>query len=461
MATWQDKLSTYATDKNAAAAEVLRAKNVYATQQANNDTKGMAASKTWADQVRAAGGLDQNLYGAGVTKEATAANQAKSLQDAITAQAPQITPQAPKAVDNSGLINSSSDSLIAAIKGQIAQATNNKNLTMGGLQAKNDPLRNASEIQRYSEMASSREAAANAGDRGETGRQNTLLVDTAGANRINNINLQQDSEKSSLQNDISNLMLEGNVQEAQVQAQRLQQLIANNTQMDQNNWSRSVDTANMTGVMSNGQQTMQGKESELNNQLTRMNIDTSKLNLAALPQQIKDQATLVAQQISSGKVDAQIGAAQLKELTNYYSTTNKLARMNFDIAKFNYSQLDVTAKQLVDKIADDMANSKISRAQAQSQIDHAGDSAAANAAQLAWAKDPTNPANTKPNTTTTNTVDDFASTINATFVQSPNVNNGYVSSIDTAGIKKYIDGLIQSNVSESITDSLAARYGIK
>jgi hypothetical protein len=68
MATWQDKLKTYSTDQNAAQQEVLRAKSVYAQEQAAGANKDrLNQINHWANQVRGAAGLDNNKYGAGVT----------------------------------------------------------------------------------------------------------------------------------------------------------------------------------------------------------------------------------------------------------------------------------------------------------------------------------------------------------------------------------------------------------
>jgi hypothetical protein len=80
MATWQEKLTTYKTDQGAAIEEVLRAKQVYGEKQAAGDTAGMQAAERWANQVTAAAGLDDSLYGAGVTYDQALANYNASTQ---------------------------------------------------------------------------------------------------------------------------------------------------------------------------------------------------------------------------------------------------------------------------------------------------------------------------------------------------------------------------------------------
>jgi len=108
----------------------------------------------------------------------------------------------------------------------------------------------------------------------------------------------------------------------------------------------------------------------------------------------------------------------------------------------------------------DNINAAISR----SQVSISQQNANTNSSQLAWAKDPKNPDNIakiKLNTSTTNTVDDYASTINSLYVQTPNSDNGYVSSMDKKSIRAYLVDLVTQGVDASIVDSLAARYGVK
>ena len=67
---------------------------------------------------------------------------------------------------------------------------------------------------------------------------------------------------------------------------------------------------------------------------------------------------------------------------------------------------------------------------------------------------------TKTNTSTGASADDYASTINSLYVVKPNVSNGYKGSMNTVGIKTYLDKLISSGVDDSVVDSLATRYGL-
>ena len=66
----------------------------------------------------------------------------------------------------------------------------------------------------------------------------------------------------------------------------------------------------------------------------------------------------------------------------------------------------------------------------------------------------------KTNTNTTTTIDDYASTINSLYIAKPSVDNGYRSTVDTAGIRAYLSKLAQAGVDDAIINSLGARYGI-
>lgn len=76
-------------------------------------------------------------------------------------------------------------------------------------------LRNQSEVERYKTKASMREALANRGqlDSG-FGRQETLELNTKFGNAINNINLQEQAYKNSIQNAIAQLKAEAEAEKA-------------------------------------------------------------------------------------------------------------------------------------------------------------------------------------------------------------------------------------------------------
>lgn len=67
---WQRKLNTYKTDKTAAQNEIIRVKQVYMNEASSGATpERLKQISTWADQVRAAAGLNNAVYGANATLE--------------------------------------------------------------------------------------------------------------------------------------------------------------------------------------------------------------------------------------------------------------------------------------------------------------------------------------------------------------------------------------------------------
>jgi hypothetical protein len=147
----------------------------------------------------------------------------------------------PQAQDNTDLINQQSDSMAAAIRAQIAQRSNDMKVRKSQLSDKYQGDKNASEVAKFAQTRSLNEMAANAGDRGGIGRQNALAAMVGGENRLNTINLAQKQEEAALNNEIGKLMLEGDIQQAQIQAQRLRDLIANNTAMNNTNYERQFN----------------------------------------------------------------------------------------------------------------------------------------------------------------------------------------------------------------------------
>lgn len=205
--------------------------NTIAQQIAQPTTKGAYNSGTEAQSI--ANNIAQPKIAAPVVAP-TVAPQTNTLVRPTSAPVQ-------KAVDNSGMINEQYGNIVSALKAQIAQSINNKNLAVQGLGQKYQGDKNASEVAKYGQVNSLNEIAANQGDRGGIGRQNTLAAMVGGENRLNDINLQQGSEEASLKNDIANLVLEGNIQEATIQSNRLKDLIANNTNMDNTNYERNYN----------------------------------------------------------------------------------------------------------------------------------------------------------------------------------------------------------------------------
>lgn len=392
-------------------------------------------------QILANGGLTTNDYNnmvSGLKTPTTPNVDVPKVDTPLKDVVANTTPQAPsytKAADNSGMINDSYSSLVSALRSQIEQAKNNKQLQINNLGQTYDPQRATSEVRKSNELRSVLEQSANAGDRGGVGRENALITQTEGDNRLNSINLQQTNDENSLKNDIANLILEGNIQEAQFQSQKLKDLIANNQYVDETNYNRSTnadntaysrgrdtkldlinadntaysrgrdnlndtrytdetnynrgrDNVNDTGKLADGTYTQAGALNQSNiamneielkeksdpnsitNQLARIGLDTAKLNLGALPQQIKDEALILGQNVQKGAIDIKVANAQLQELTNPNSITNQMAKIGLNTAKLNYAALPDQLKNEALVVAQQLQAGRIDIATAQKQLDN-------------------------------------------------------------------------------------------
>ncbi len=191
----------------------------------------------------------------------TVTNSTQEVKQVLADKPTQPTP----VTDNSNLINSQYSNLIGALKGQIQQSINNKNQQIANTPQQYQPLKNQNDVNRAQNLKSVLEQSINSGDRGGNARMAALNVNTSRDNVLNDINLQQENAINSLKNDVANLVLQGDIESANLQAQKLQQLIANNQYVDQQNYNRSQDQfnnglslANLLGTY-NGQRTLAGQ----------------------------------------------------------------------------------------------------------------------------------------------------------------------------------------------------------
>jgi hypothetical protein len=131
----------------------------------------------------------------------------------------------------SDMYKGQTDALVAQIRANIARATQGQRDIIGGAQQRYDPLRAQSELTREQQLRSTLERNANLGDRGGVGRIAALETQTAGANRLNSIDLQQQNLIDSANQEIANLESQGRFEEASViasqRAQELQALLEN------------------------------------------------------------------------------------------------------------------------------------------------------------------------------------------------------------------------------------------
>jgi len=198
----------------------------------------------------------------------------------------------------------------------------------------------------------------------------------------------------------------------------------------------SLNESGVTGSY-NGNQTMAAQ-----NQAFNQNTTTQQLNQAASQQKLDN---LYRQQtFDYQKSRDSVGDNQWQK------------SMNLDLRQQSFSETQAQISNALSqkRISQDDASQALQWAKFNSDNDP-------NSLDNQYKKAQIDSLSGKTNTGTTSTVDDYASTINSIYVLKPNANNNYQSSIDTTGIIKYIDNLINSGVDETITDSLAARYGIQ
>jgi hypothetical protein len=115
-----------------------------------------------------------------------------------------------------------------------------------------------------------------------------------------------DSQKTNLQNTYESDRV---AVQSGAEAQALQNLI------DQQNANRqfALSEAGVTGNY-NGQQTMQGQSQMLSNQMAQLNVAAQEIENSYLPQTLKDEATILKQQVESGRIDIATALAQLNQI---------------------------------------------------------------------------------------------------------------------------------------------------
>lgn len=303
------------------------------------------------------------------------ANQARGLGDTITAtkdldylkglipktatatQQPQAQPRqtysTPTVRNNSGMIKdaykSNLNSIVSQIKSAIANSKQGYNSIIQDAPQQFQGAKNQSELGRMRGLDTLRETIANRGDSGGLGRSELLQTDIAGQNQLNSINSDQNRVITDAQRAIQNLEEQGRFAEAEAVSDNaykmLQSLIGENSRIDDMN----LNIGQMLGSYG-GQRTLQGQQidrgnfesdrsfdyqqtlDELNRQDQQREIDWQRsannpayksqllqneidaIKLANLPQQIKDEATQIQQQLQAGQIDLDMAKEQLRQL---------------------------------------------------------------------------------------------------------------------------------------------------
>ena len=124
--------------------------------------------------------------------------------------------------DNAGTISNIysnlSASSISTLKQRIAESQAAQTNLIAGASQQYQPYKDASEVTKAQELRRALERSANLGDRGGVGRQEALLTQTSGDNRLNSINLQQQNYIDTANSEIARLENEGSYEEATILA---------------------------------------------------------------------------------------------------------------------------------------------------------------------------------------------------------------------------------------------------
>ena len=187
----------------------------------------------------------------------------------------------------------------------------------------------------FAQRAAARGIQGNAASMPEIYRNSALQgrlgqIDQSAMNNRNAL----DSQKTNLQNAYESDRV--GIQSG-AEAQAIQNLIA------QQNANRqfALSEAGVTGNYG-GTQTMQGQAQMLSNQMAQLNIAAQEIENSYLPQTLKDEATILKQQVENGRIDATTALAQLNSIKTSGTTTPK---------GFTSAELESTIKGLEQTLA--------------------------------------------------------------------------------------------------------------
>lgn len=363
-------------DENEILAKPQKATNPYSNysledmqKYLNNNLAGYYAAGVKPDaQVLANGGMTTNDYNNAV-KDAviktggTYTNPNKeNVQPATQTQLAQSIQ--PQTTNNANFINQSYDNIASALKAKIQQSMNNKQMEIDGLGGKYQPLKNQSEVMRNIDLKSILEQNANTGDRGGVGRQNALETQTSADNRLNTIDLQQQGEEASLKNDIANLLLEGNIQEAQYKSQQLKDLLAENIRLDDTNYNRAINADNT--AYGRSQDLIQNNMSlaqllgTINGQDT---LAKRQADVSIAGQQLQNEAQEIqnkyAPQIAQGQINAQTLSNTYQGMINAQYPKEEAAKIAGILASNQSVVLGNAAQTIQNRFATEIAQNQV------------------------------------------------------------------------------------------------------
>jgi hypothetical protein len=169
------------------------------------------------------------------------------------------------------------NSLIAKLRASIAKAK------AGYADIKNkapqtyQPLRNQNEVSKESKLASMREALANQGNAGGTGRQELLGINALAENKKNEIDLQQQSVINDANSAIASLDEQAAFKESEITAdmaaQKLQALLAENVRVDELNREQERYSQEYSDKIAQQEKDNQYKDKVYNDNLAEQQLE--------------------------------------------------------------------------------------------------------------------------------------------------------------------------------------------
>lgn len=230
----------------------------------------------------------------------------------------------------------------AQIRAQVAALDKQRNNSLSNLDTEQAGLGSVYYEKRNQAAAASdvsamnfAQRAASRGISGNAGAMPEIYRNSALQGQIGALDQAEASANASIESNRANVRnnYEADLVAAQagIEAQALQNYIS------QMNTDREfgVTEAGLTGSYK-GAQTLDGQAKQLSNQMAQLSVDAQAIQNSYLPQTLKDQATLLKQQVEVGKISPATALAQLEQIKR--ETANVGASTALGYANLNYSK---------------------------------------------------------------------------------------------------------------------------
>lgn len=207
-------------------------------------------------------------------------SKADELKNALTQQVPEapVATQGPSVSDQlKAQSDAQTQALLAELKQRIADSVAGQQQIISQAPQQFDPLRAQSEVGKAQQLRSALERSSVLGDRGGIGRSEALATQTAGEQRLTDINLAQQNVIDNAKAEIASLQREGDFQAAAIKANQLAQLTESLISQQQ----RQEDIAREDLLLEEerGLQTTEQKKQDFINTITRFAQDyTAEIN---------------------------------------------------------------------------------------------------------------------------------------------------------------------------------------